>query len=233
MRAAIAGLLVAALLPVFAWADRPYLESLQPDGVALLPSPPAPGSAEEAADLATVRTVCRGRSSKDETQANISASLSIFLFAPAIDPEFRPGQYPRLEALFQKVRIDINDTIDFPKKHWKRARPYESDRALLLGEPERSPSYPSGHSAHGIVVSLLLAELFPEHKDAIHEYGCKIGWDRIVLGKHYPTDVYAGRVLGKAIVRGLMANPEFLQDFADAKAEVQTVRAARAVQISR
>lgn len=229
MRSALASLLVASLLGVPAWASRPYLAALQPDGVAVLPPPPAHGSAEAAADLATVRAVCLGRTARDEARANESASLSVFLFAAAIGPNFRSGQYPRLEALLQKVRTDINGAIDAPKNHWRRARPYESDRALLLGAPEGSPSYPSGHSAHGIVMSLLLAELFPEHQDAIHEHGCMIGWDRIVLGKHYPTDVFAGRVLGRAIVRGLMANPEFRQDFADVKAEVQTVRAAQAV----
>jgi acid phosphatase (class A) len=40
-----------------------------------------------------------------------------------------------------------------------------------------------------------------------------------VIGKHFPTDVYAGRVLGKAIVRELLESPVFQHDLAEARAE--------------
>ncbi len=43
----------------------------------------------------------------------------------------------------------------------------------------------------------------------------------MLIGKHFPTDVQAGRVLGQAIMRELMANPAFQHDFAAAKEEVR------------
>ena len=48
--------------------------------------------------------------------------------------------------------------------------------------------------------------------------GCQIGWDRVLLGKHFPTDIQAGRVLAKAIVRELDASEVFQHDPAAAKA---------------
>ena len=72
--------------------------------------------------------------------------------------------------------------------------------------------------------SLLLAELFPEKREAILEYGRSIGWYRVIMGKHFPTDIYAGRVLGRAVVRELMKSPAFQRDFAAAKAEVQAAK---------
>ena len=54
--------------------------------------------------------------------------------------------------------------------------------------------------------------------------GRQIGWDRVLIGKHFPTDVHAGRMLGKAIVRELLASPAFQQDLAAAKAEVQAAK---------
>jgi acid phosphatase (class A) len=51
----------------------------------------------------------------------------------------------------------------------------------------------------------------------------------VVLGKHFPTDVCAGRVLGQAIVRELKANPAFQRDFAAVKAEVRATQEARPV----
>jgi acid phosphatase (class A) len=71
-----------------------------------------------------------------------------------------------------------------------------------------------------MVYSLLLAEMFPEHGDAILAIGRQIGWHRVQLAMHYPTDIYAGRVLGQALVRHLKANHEFRRDFKRAKDEV-------------
>jgi acid phosphatase (class A) len=179
------------------------------------------GSAEEAADLASVRAVFNARTHAETARAAKDATISIFLFAPAIGPFFQPGKLPKTEALFKKVKKDIGVAIDIPKDHWQRRRPYQLDDHLSLGEPEPSFGYPSGHSTRGTVQALLLAELFPEQKAGILEIGRNIGWDRVLIGKHFITDINAGRVLGKAIVRELLASPAFQHDLAEAKAEVQ------------
>jgi acid phosphatase (class A) len=209
-------LLSAAPLP----AQAPYLAAGHPDGVALLAPPPAAGSAEEAADLASVRAVFKGRTPEELARAKKDSGLSLFLFAPAVGSVFQPGKLPKTEALFEKVKKAIGGAIDAPKNHWKRKRPYVLDPELSLGAPEPSFSYPSGHSARGTAYALLVAELFPEKKDAILEIGRTIGWDRVLIGKHFPTDVQAGRVLGQAIFREVSASPAFQQDLAEAKAEV-------------
>ena len=110
------------------------------------------------------------------------------------------------------------------------ARPYQVDPALSLGYPEPSYSYPSGHSLRGTVYAGVLAELFPDKKEAILAVGRNIGWDRVLIGKHFPTDVVAGRVLAKAILRELLASPAFQHDFAEAKAEVAAVQTTAAVE---
>jgi acid phosphatase (class A) len=110
------------------------------------------------------------------------------------------------------------------KDHWQRRRPYQMDEHLSLGRLEPSYGYPSGHSTRGMVQALLLAELFPEQRDAILAIGRNIGWDRVLIGKHFPTDIYAGRVLAQAIVREFLASPAFQRDLADAKAEAQAAK---------
>ena len=211
-------LLVAGSL----FADGYYLAPGHPDGVALLAPPPAAGSAEEAADLASARAVFKGRTPAEEARAVKDDSLALFLFSPAIGPFFQPGKLPKTEALFKKVKQDIGDAINVPKNHWKRRRPYQMDDSLVLGAPEKSFGYPSGHSARGTVYAMVLAEVFPEQKEAILAVGRDIGWDRVLIGKHFPTDIYAGRVLARAIVRELQASPAFQHDLAEAKAEAQS-----------
>lgn len=205
-------------------AQNHYLTPGHPDGVALLAPPPAPGSAEEAADLASARAVFKGRTPAEEARASKDYSISIFLFAPAVGPVLRPDKLPKTEVLFQKVKKDITVPLDAAKDHWQRRRPYQMDEQLSLGAPEKSFGYPSGHSTRGTVEALLLAELFPEKKEAILEMGRTIGWDRVLIGKHFPTDIYAGRMLGQAIVRELLASPAFQHDLAEAKAEVQAAQ---------
>jgi acid phosphatase (class A) len=205
-------------------ADSYYLAPDRPDGIALLAPPPEVGSAEAAADLASARAIFKGRTPAEAARAAKDSSLSIFLFAPAIGPFFQPGNLPKTEALFKKVKKDIGAPINIPKDHWKRRRPYQLDEQLSLGPLEPSYGYPSGHSTRGTVHALLLAELFPERKAAILAIGRNIGWDRVLIGKHFPTDVYAGRVLGQAMVRELLASPAFQRDLAEAKAEVQAAQ---------
>jgi acid phosphatase (class A) len=221
-RALSLGLLFFVALPLL--AESYYLTPGHPDGVALLAPPPAAGSAEEAADLATVRAVVKARTPAEEARAIKDAKLAISLFEPAIGPFFKPGKLPKTEALFQKVKKDVAEPINTVKDYWKRRRPYEVDEHLSAGAPENDYGYPSAHSTRGTVQALLLAELFPEHKEAILEIGRNLGWDRVLLGKHFPTDIYAGRVLGQALVRGLLASPAFQRDLAEAKGEVQAAQ---------
>jgi len=128
---------------------------------------------------------------------------------------------PKTKALLEKVKKEIGPVIDASKNHFERLRPYQIDDHLVLGPPEPSFSYPSGHSTRGTVYSLVIAELFPEKKDAILEIGREIGWDRVLIGKHFPTDVYAGRVLGYAIVRELHSSTLFQHDLEQAMAEIR------------
>ncbi|MBI5382519.1 MAG: phosphatase PAP2 family protein [Opitutae bacterium] len=206
------------------FAAEKYLEQSKFDAIALLAPPPLPDSPEQAADLASIRAVFNARTPEEKARADQSARLSIFLFAPAIGPSFQPGRYPKVETLMQNVKDSVGGIIDQPKNHWKRLRPYLVDPSLQLGKPERSPSYPSGHSTRGTVEALVLAEVFPEQREAILAIGRSIGWDRVLIGKHYPTDIHAGRVLGKNLYNELMKTPAFQRDLAAAKAEVQAAQ---------
>lgn len=213
-------LLLSSSAPIL--SQSLYFPSGLPDGVALLPPPAMPGSAEAAADLECVRSVFKARTHDEENRAITSSSLSFSLFAPAIGAGFNLTKLPKTAALLQQVKKEIGPAIDAPKDHFKRLRPYQLDDHLSLGKPEPSFSYPSGHSTRGTVYALVLAELFPDKKDSILSVGRDIGWHRVVIGKHFPTDVYAGRVLGQAIVHSLMASPAFQHDLSEAKAEIKT-----------
>ena len=219
--------LAAAVAPLRA-ADAHYLPAGQPDAVALLAPPPLPGSPEQAADLAEVRSVCHGAPSNEIADAFSERKFSVFNFAPAVGDFFQPGKFPRAGEFFHHVQKDAGKAAEDAKEIWKRPRPYVVDPTLAAGKLEKSFSYPSGHSTESMVLALVLADLFPERRDAIIAEARSIGWHRVEIGRNYPTDIYAGRVFAQAIVREMKKNAGFQADFAAVKAELAAIpQAAR------
>ena len=201
-------------------AAGPYAHNL--DWQALLPPPPVFHSPEDKADRDEAFAIYQARTPADVERAKAEHTTTVFAFTSAIGREFRHGQYPKLEALSNAVELAAKSSIDGAKEHWRRPRPYQDDPARFShpGDMEKGPGYPSGHSARGTVLALVLAEIFPGQRDAILAKGRLIGWTRIEVGVHTPLDIYAGRVLGQAIFRQLMQDPAFQADLAAAKAEM-------------
>jgi acid phosphatase (class A) len=77
-----------------------------------------------------------------------------------------------------------------------------------------------------MVLALVLADLFPDKHDPIIAVARNIGWHRVEIARHYPSDIYAGRVLAQAIVREMKKNPNFQHDFAQSKAELASALTA-------
>jgi acid phosphatase (class A) len=201
-------------------ADLSYLAEGKPDAVALLAPPPLPDSPEQAADLAEVRAIVHAAGSNDVTEAFSEKKFNVFTFTPAIGDFFQPGKFPKTEEFFMHVQTDAAMATDNAKDIFQRPRPFMVDPSLATGKLEKSYSYPSGHSTESMVLALVLADLFPDKHDAILSVARNIGWHRVEIGRHYLTDIYAGRVMAKAIVREMKASPDFQRDFADAKAEL-------------
>ena len=197
-----------------------YLTGRKPDAIALLAPPPLPGSPEQAADMEEVRAVYHAAGSNDIAAAYSEKKFSAFSFAPAIGAFFQSNTLPRTTIFFDRVQTDAETVTDDAKDYYKRPRPYVTDPSLINGKLEKSYSYPSGHSTESMVLALVLADLFPDKHDAIIAEARAIGWHRVEIARHYPTDIYAGRVLAQAIVKQMQKSDAFQKDFDEAKAEI-------------
>lgn len=197
-----------------------YLRAGKPDTVALLAPPPSPDSPEQAADMASVRSVSRAAPESDTAMALSEKKFSVYTFAAQVGPFFQPSALPKTTAFFDRVQTDAEIVTDNSKDFFKRPRPYSVDPTLASGKLEKSFSYPSGHSTESMVLGLVLAELFPDKHDAIVGRAREIGWHRVEIARHYPTDIYAGRVLAQAIVREMNKNHHFKTDIAAARREI-------------
>ena len=63
------------------------------------------------------------------------------------------------------------------------------------------PSFPSGHTLYAFMMATLLAHWFPRHRIVFLIIAGMIGWTRIYLGLHYPTDVIVGGILGYGVTK--------------------------------
>ncbi|HTY87375.1 MAG TPA: phosphatase PAP2 family protein [Candidatus Acidoferrum sp.] len=210
--------------PVAVASPLNYLPAQQPDYAALLPPPPLPDSPEQAAELHEVRSVYHAAGSNDIAAAYSEKKFSVFNFTPAVGAFFQSNNLPVTAAFFERVQKDAAAVTDQAKDFYRRPRPYVVDASLANGKLEKSFGYPSGHSTESMVLALVLAELFPDRSDAIIAEARTIGWHRVQIARHYPADIYAGRVLARAIVRQMKANADFQKDFASARAEVASAQ---------
>ncbi|MGH6909826.1 MAG: acid phosphatase [Phenylobacterium sp.] len=168
------------------------------------------------------------------SQAIVDADLSLpaaaETFACAMDVRISGADTPKLYVLLRRSLLDAGRSPYPTKNKYQRARPFTSDGAPLCTpafEPalRKDGSYPSGHSAIGWGWALILAEVAPDHADAILARGRAFGQSRVVCNVHWLSDIEEGRTMGSATVAKLHNSPEFRADVAAAQAEVAAARA--------
>jgi acid phosphatase (class A) len=204
------------------------------DSLALLPPPPAKGSAAAALDEDVSRKNLSLRGTPRWTLAASDADLSLphaaETFSCALDIPISEQETPHLYMLLRRTFTDAIIATLKAKNHYRRTRPFAINKAPTCtpekeSELTRDGSYPSGHSAIGWTWALLLSELAPEQGDAILVRGRAFGESRLICNVHWHSDVAEGRIMGAAVVSRLHANRDFLEEMKAAKAEIASVRA--------
>lgn len=212
-----------------------YLERKDlPDSLALLPPPPAAGSAQSAADLEihkatrALRGTPRWQLAAQDNELAFPAAAATF--SCALDLDISEQATPHLNMLLRRTLVDAGLATYRAKDSYNRQRPFAA-----LGEATCAPheetklakdgSYPSGHAALGWAWGLVLTGLAPERGNALVQRGHAYGQSRVVCGVHWQSDVEMGRLVGAASVARLQSDPTFRAQAALAKAEIDAARA--------
>jgi membrane-associated phospholipid phosphatase len=198
----------------------------RPDLIRILAAPPAPGSPRAVADAAIFD---QSRVLKDSPRwalATEDVNGSMFdHFADALGVRLTPASAPILAALIERAGED-RSVVGLAKTHWGTRRPYLDKKDAPICEARSdhlagNPDYPSGHSAHGMHVAMILAELAPSRADALYARGREYAESRWICGSHSVSATEAGVQSGAVIYAAEHVSPYFKQDIDAARAEVQ------------
>jgi acid phosphatase (class A) len=208
-----------------------------PDSLILIPPPPVPGSAAFAADEDIARKTFALRNTPRFALAasDFDLRFPVFVnhFSCALDAEITEEAAPYLHNLLRRSFSNLALSTYAAKNYYQRKRPFQFNSEPIAvpdmkSALEKDPSYPSGHSALGWGIALILAEVAPDRADELIARGRAYSESRLVANHHWHSDVIWGRFMGAATVARLHANPTFLADLEAAKAEFMAIRASAA-----
>lgn len=78
-----------------------------------------------------------------------------------------------------------------------RPRPAQVHQDVwVTGKPLDFFSFPSGHTLHAVVFSVVALSYYPQLAFIVLPFTMMVAMSRVILGLHYPSDVLAGAAIG-------------------------------------
>lgn len=103
-----------------------------------------------------------------------------------------------LRTMFLAFAVE-RPTYFMLKNGFKRNRPQQAIKDFRsVITPSDQFSFPSGHTSAAFMVATLVAYFFPALSAVLYFWALSVGFSRVVLGVHFPTDTLMGMVLGVA-----------------------------------
>jgi len=117
----------------------------------------------------------------------------------------KKNQESRRNALIILVSVAISAIIaNILKYTFDMPRPYEIYPFIVKLSYGGSPSFPSGHTADAFAFAVAVSLVFPKRQIIIPSliWAMLIGYSRMCLGVHFPSDVLGGAIIGTVSAYG-------------------------------
>ncbi len=204
---------------------KPFVTHFAPplsvDCAKVLPAPPAPTTLSGRADLEAVLQAQAWRTPEHIAWAKRVDKNDAFMSSDVLGDWFTKANLPLTAALLKDVDEDRHEITEVAKKLFARARPWVIDPRVqpCVGKPSND-SYPSGHTSSLFTRAGVLAEIFPDKREALFEFAHRAAWGRVHAGVHYPSDLVGGWTLAEPIIEEIKKSPSFQERVKAVKAEV-------------
>ncbi|MEK3946449.1 phosphatase PAP2 family protein [Paenibacillus sp. FSL H8-0282] len=130
--------------------------------------------------------------------STIVINILVWVLAP------EPWRTTGLQALTALAVSHI--PVAIAKKLYPRMRPYLAlPETNTFRNPLKDHSFPSGHTTAIFASTVPYMLAFPALTVILLPLACIVGFSRIYLGLHYPSDVIAGAVIGSCVAAGTIA----------------------------
>ena len=207
----------------------PYLE----DGLKamlIVSPPPSKDTAAYKADMqAALKEYAPSRIAQATQDTRINPEYYSKIYGEILGLEISRERTPAIYSLIARSIADYGLSTYDAKNYYKRKRPF-SEFGLLTCSPyaedylREDGSYPSGHTASGYGISLVMGLVAPEHKDALINRGKDYAHSRVVCKAHYPSDIVAGMKVADFVLKTQLENKQFIVDLKAAQAEWERLK---------
>lgn len=165
------------------------------------------------AEVQIIRGVQEDTSAQARARADhVEEEDPVWEFGFVLGEHFNAKECPAVAKFFNGAEPEVAAIKNAAKKKFQRPRPPHSGITT-------NDSYPSGHSTRAFFRARMLIEIAPEKKDEIMRAARSMVLNRMIAGKHHPSDCAAGILLGTSIAEAMLANEKARADVAAAKAE--------------
>lgn len=187
-----------------------------------LPTPPAVGSKEQAADEKEILKLTKERTDEQCKQAKIEAPVSLDNFYGPATTKIKAEHIKILSPFFEQTRNDADFFIQQMKIDFPRKRPFLYMKEVKPCVPEEvTGAYPSGHATLSKLWALILTDFYPTESKTFEARAEDIGKHRILSGMHHPSDIKAGRQLAQLIYNELKKSKTYEAAFKDVQAKIK------------
>ena len=158
--------------------------------VKLLSPPPCETCPQTKTEIEVLAQLERERTPEQQSHVTADVKMSVERFLEGAGIGFEPEKLRTCEKFFTRPRQEEKAATDAAKDMFCRTRPYNTPgndlHPVEKAIPNDSFSYPSGHSAYGATMGLILAAMLPEKKAELYRRIADYARSRMIAGVHFP-----------------------------------------------
>lgn len=202
-----------------------------PDAIKFLPAPPQSGPAYDK----DVEAYEWGKQLRQDPKVRAHClhldTLDMnTVFNEAVGFEMLSFDYHEIMGLLAGSVKDAQKVSKPAKEYFKRMKPFQVfNEASLKKNSKKALSsstyaYPSGHAVRSWMYAFVLSDVAPEYKDSLYKCAEDYSKCRVIMGRHWQTDIDAGKMLSEKVYEKLKQSPAYQAQLELAREQYKTIK---------